>query len=75
LLGSWHKAGLVGVLDAQDELAAAVAGDEIGVERGAQVAHVHVACGAGRETGDLCPLGKCPFYFFLVKALGSVTEK
>ena len=40
---------LVGVLDAEDELAAVRAGDKVGVERGAQVADVHIARGAGRE--------------------------
>ena len=42
---------LVGVLDAQDEFAAAVLGHQVGVQRGAQVAHVHIAGRAGRETG------------------------
>ena len=40
---------LVGILDAENEGAAGVAGDEIGVERGAQVAHVHIARGARSE--------------------------
>ena len=43
------QTALVGVLDAQDELALAVAGDEIRIERRAQVADVHVARGRGRE--------------------------
>ena len=46
--GALHQAALVGILNAEDELAAAVAGDEPGVEGGAEVAHVHVARGAKR---------------------------
>ncbi len=50
-----HRAGdlalLVGVLDAQYELAPGAAGIQIGVQRGAQVAQVHVARGAGGESG------------------------
>ena len=42
-----HQAALVGVLNAQDELALAVSGDKIGIERRAQVADVHVARGRG----------------------------
>ena len=45
------KAALVGVFDAQQELAARMAGDEIGIERRAQVAHVHVAGGRRGEAG------------------------
>ena len=41
------QAALIGVLDAQDELALAVSGDQIGIERRAQVADVHVARGRG----------------------------
>ena len=52
---------LVGVLDAQYELAALAAGIEIGVQRGAQVAQVHVARGAGGKAGSdfhvVCLLG------------------
>ena len=43
------QAPLVGVLDAQYELALVSAGDQVGVQRGAQVADVHVSRGAGRE--------------------------
>ena len=45
------ETALVGVLDAQDELALSVAGNKIGIECGAQVAHVHVSCGGRRKTG------------------------
>ena len=43
------EAALVGILDAEDEGAARVARDEPGVERGAQVADVHIAGGGGSE--------------------------
>ena len=46
-----HQTALVRVLDTQDEGAAAAAGDEPGIESGAQVAHVHVARGGGGEAG------------------------
>ena len=43
------EAALVGILDAEDEGAARVARNEPGVERGAQVADVHIAGGGGSE--------------------------
>ena len=46
-----HQTALVGVLDAQDELALAVPGDQVGVERRAQVADVHISRGGGGKTG------------------------
>ena len=45
-----NKTALVGILNAQDEGAAVVAGLQIGVQRGAQVAHVHIARGGRRKT-------------------------
>ena len=42
---------LVGVLNAQDEGAVLVLGHQVGVQRGAQVANVHVAGGRGGKTG------------------------
>ena len=48
-------AGAVGILDAQAELAAVVAGVEIVEQRGAGAADVQEAGGRRRETGDdLC---------------------
>ena len=65
--GALHQAALVGVLDAEQELAAVVPGDEPGVQGGAQVAHVHIACGRGGETSaDLSP-GDAPLH--LVKPI------
>src|SRR5699024_7331121 len=49
--GALHIAALVGVLNAQDKGAALVLGLQVGVQRGAQVAHVHVAGGGGRKAG------------------------
>ncbi len=42
---------LVGILDAQDKGTALAFGLEVGVEGGAQVAHVHIAGGAGGKAG------------------------
>lgn len=42
---------LVGVLDAQDHLAAHALGGEVGVERSSQIAHMHIAGGTGRKSG------------------------
>ena len=55
LVDQLHRAGhlafLIGVLDAQDELAPVLLGEQVGVEGGAQSAQVQIACGAGREPG------------------------
>lgn len=51
VLGPLDLALLIGVLDAQDEGAAVFLGHQIGVQGGAQVAHVHVAGGAGCKPG------------------------
>ena len=40
----------VRILEAQDELAPLLFGEQVGVQRGAQVADVHIARGAGRES-------------------------
>ena len=60
--GALHQAALVGILNAEDELAAAVAGDEPGVEGGAEVAHVHVARGGGGEAGADAVPGDAGFH-------------
>ena len=49
--GPLHQAALVGVLDAQDKGAPGIPGDEPGIQRRAQVAHVHVPRGRGRKPG------------------------
>ena len=60
----FHRAGnfalLVGVLDAQDELAAVAAGEQIGVKRRAQAAQVQITGRAGREAGADFHGGKTP---------------
>ena len=61
---AFHQAALVGILNAEDESAAGVAGNEPGVQRGAQIAHVHIAGGRGSETGADLPLGDAIFHFF-----------
>ncbi|MPM44431.1 hypothetical protein SDC9_91109 [bioreactor metagenome] len=58
-----YKAALIGVLNAQEEGAPRVAGDEPGVQRGAQVAHVHIAGGGGGETGADLPFGNTGLHF------------
>ena len=60
---SLHQAALVGVLDAQDEGAPGVAGDEPGVEGGAEIAHVHVAGGGGGEAGADLAVGDLRLHF------------
>ena len=55
--GALHQALLVGVLDAEDKGAALMAGDEPGVECGAQIADVHIAGGGGGEAGTDLALG------------------
>ena len=49
--GAGNFTFLVGIFDAQDELTAAAAGVKIGIERGAQVAQMHITGGAGRKAG------------------------
>ena len=46
-----HLAHLVGILNAQNEGAALALGFQVGVQCGTQVAHVHIARGAGGKTG------------------------
>src|SRR5690606_22489945 len=46
----WHEARLVRVLDAQDEGATVLAGEQEVVQRRAHTAHVQRAGGAGGET-------------------------
>ena len=48
---AFHIAALVRVLDAEDEGAVLVLGHQVGVQRGAQVANVHIAGGRGGKTG------------------------
>ena len=55
--GAFHQTALVGILNAQDERAVIVPGDEPGIQGGAQVAHVHVAGGGGGEPGADAALG------------------
>ena len=62
----------VGILNAEDELAAAVAGDQPGVEGGAEVAHVHVARGGGGEAGADAVLGDAGFH--LLKPVRSIEK-
>ena len=65
--GVLHQTALVGVLNAEDELAAGVAGDEVGVQGGAEIAHVHVARGRGGEAGAHPVVGDTGFH--IVKPL------
>ena len=57
LRGPLHLPSLVGVLQAEDELAAGFPGDEPGVQGGAEIAHVHVSGGRRGEPGADSPLG------------------
>ena len=60
---AFHEASLVGVLDAQQELAIAVPGDQVGVERRAQVAHMHIPRGRGGKTGAHLVFGDAGLHF------------
>ena len=62
--GALDEAALVGILYSQYKLAAGAARDEIGVERGAQVADVHVARRARREAGTYLALGYARLHGF-----------
>ena len=66
--GALHQTALVRVLDPQDERSACVAGDEPGIQRRAQIAHVHIACGRGGEPGADLALGDAGLHL-LEKAL------
>ena len=48
----FHQAGLVGILDAQNELPAMLFGVEVTIQCRTQPPHVQVAGGAGSETGS-----------------------
>ena len=61
---------LIGVFDAENELAAKVAGDEPGIERRSQVADMHIARGAGRKTGACLSLRDARFHLFKKIHLG-----
>ena len=45
-----HLALLIGILDAQNELAAVLLGEQIGIQRGAQAAQMQIARRAGRKS-------------------------
>ena len=62
--GALDKALLVRVLYSQYEFAPRAARDEVGVKRGAQIAHVHVARRAGREPGADLALGYARLHGF-----------
>ena len=47
----WNFPFLVGILNAQDELAAVLTGEQVGIQGGAQAAQMQVAGRAGSETG------------------------
>ena len=48
---AFYLAPLIGILDAQNEFAAVAARPQIGIQRGAQVAKVHIAGRAGGKAG------------------------
>ena len=60
---AFHLAGLIGVLDAEQELAVRVAGDAPGVERRAQIAYVHIPRGARREARAYLTAGDALLHF------------
>ena len=56
------QAALVGVLNAQDEGTAVMAGLQIGVQCGAQIAYMHIACGGRRKAGTNICHSDFPFF-------------
>ena len=64
------QTALIGVFDAENELAAEVAGDEPGIECRSQVADMHIARGTGRKTGACFALRDARFHLFKKIHLG-----
>ena len=60
--GTFHQAALIGVLDAENESAVVVPGDEPGIQGSAEIAHVHIASGRGSEPGPNPALGDTGFH-------------
>jgi len=56
------QTALVGVFNAQDEGAAVMAGLQIGVQCGAQIAYMHIACGGRRKAGTNICHSDFPFF-------------
>ena len=65
--GALHQTALIGVLNAEDERAAVAAGNEPGVQRRAQVAHMHIAGGGGGEPGADAALGDAGFHLIKIR--------
>ena len=69
--GAFHKALLVGILNAQDEFSAHLLGVQVIVKRGAHAAQVHKARGGGRKSGtDLVGHMSCLLYLLSVIIVG-----
>ena len=59
-----HKAALIGIFNAENELAVMAAGNQPGIKRGTKVSDVHVARGAGRKAGADLAGRNARFHFF-----------
>ena len=57
------KPALVGILDSEQELALIVARDKVGVERGAQIANVHVSRGGRSKACTHLACGDAALHF------------
>ena len=66
---AFYKTALVSILYSKDKSAACIAGNEPGIESGAQIADVHIAGGAGGETGTNLALGNTGFHSLKIKIL------
>ena len=64
-----HLTALVGVLDPQDKRAVVAAGDEPGVQRRPQIAHVHIAGGGGGEPGADLSVGDLGLHFLEIAVI------
>ena len=60
--GAGNLPFLVGVLNAQDELAVVLFGEQVGVQRRAQAPQMQVSGGAGGETGADCLAHGLPLF-------------
>ena len=69
--GAFHQAALVGVLNAENEGALVGPGDEPGVQRRAQVAHVHIAGGGGGKAGAHLAVGDLGLHLVEIRHIHS----
>ena len=62
--GTFHEAVLIRILDSKDEFSSPVACDQVSVQSGSKIAHVHVAGGRRSKSGAHFPRRDSCFHFF-----------